>query len=116
MTNEEKMLMIQSLLYDVRCNWGDNCRERVELAMNLCDDLSDFGGFDVLKVRCKEFIAWMDKERLDGRFFRKAFPYGYYYMEDIHKLPKTYKDKDNEFKELVKEYITYPEYCFDDYS
>lgn len=37
-------------------------------------------------------------------------------MESLYSITETYKDKSNEFKTNVKEYLTYPEYRFEDFK
>ena len=36
-------------------------------------------------------------------------------MESLYSITETYKDKSDEFKAKVKEYLTYPEYRFEDF-
>ena len=107
--------MIDCLLRDVRGNWADDPRPRVEFAMDLCYELG--GDFKILGDDCKEFISWVNKDGkrgVDGRYFRRYFPYGYEDLDTIHGQSFTLVDKSQEIKRRVDQYITYPEYLFSD--
>ena len=113
MTKNEKIFMIDCLLRDVRGNWADDPRPRVEFAMDLCYELG--GDFNILGDDCKEYIDWADNgEIVDGRHFRAEFPYGYEDLDKMHKKSFTLADKSQEIKRRVDQYITYPEYLFSD--
>lgn len=109
MNDKEKIYLIQCLLEDVRCNWAEKVEERTNLAKKLCLEIG--GDFCKLASECDAFLS---QEYIDGRFFREPFPYGYENMDMLHKLSHTLSDKSNEFKNYVEEYITYPEYRFED--
>ena len=111
MTKEEKILLVELLLRDIRGNWV-NSDERVKTAYNLCKELSiDKLYGKQFKTLAKEILNW---DKSDGRYFRDEFPYGYVMMGYIHKLPYTYKDRSDEFKKMA-ELLTYPEYLFTDW-
>lgn len=129
---QEKILLVELLLHDVRCNWGEKVKERVEYAIKLCDEIdkeSDIQGFRTLKEECNIFlkIFGVNDSRMefpngnveeycsvDGRYFRDDYPYGYENMSTIHGLSYNLNDKSDEFKEVVKEYITCPNMLFED--
>lgn len=113
MDKKEKIYLIQCLLEDVRGNWADPIKSRVWKAKELCKELGE--EFLDLANSCDYFIKYFDNgECLDGRFFRKDFPYGYIGMDDLHGLSHTLNDKSDEFKKYVDKLITYPEYRFKD--
>lgn len=129
---QEKAMLVELLLHDVRCNWGEKVKERVEYAIKLCDEIDkecDMSGFRTLKEECNIFlkIFGVNDSRMefpngdveeycsvDGRYFRDAYPYGYETMNIIHGLSYNLNDKSDEFKEVVKEYITCPNMLFED--
>lgn len=111
MNREEKILMVQCLLHDVRLDFSDQVNRRVELAINLCNELGD--DFLILVGECKDFL---EDEFTDGRYFRDDFPYGYLGMEELHGLTNTYQNRSSEFKQLFNNYINCPEYIFSDWK
>lgn len=120
---KEKILLVQLLLIDVRCNWGwentgnDDC-SRVTKAKELCEELANGLEDDrylILASCCDEYIRNYYYDG-DGRYFRDSFPYGYEYMDILHGLESTYADKSDEFKMIVNKYITYPDSRFDDWE
>lgn len=110
MTCEEKILMVELLLRDIRYNWAYYVKERVGYTKELCNELG--GDFLILAKKCDEFES---SSEVDGRCFRKSFPYGYENMENIHNLRHTIEDKSENFRKNALLYLTYPEYAFDDY-
>lgn len=125
MNTREKILMVQLLLTDIRCNWGyswigKSAEDRALKAKSLCEEIANEinnDEFNLLADFCDTYINssknWGD---WDGRFFRSAFPMGYEKMDKIHNLKPTYKNKSKDFKSVVKEYITSPELIFDDWE
>ena len=109
MTRNEKILLIELLLWDVRLNFADNVSPRVKFAKTLCMELG--GDFEILAKDCDEFLA---DSSCDGRYFRDDFPHGYENMETLHGLSHSFKDKSSEFQKYVKTYITCPNYVFSD--
>lgn len=122
MNAKEKILLVQLLLIDIRCNWGwendnDVCSRAVK-ARDLCEELASElvdENFAILASCCNEYIANYFEDG-DGRYFRDAFPYGYENMDILHGLEHTYTDKSDEFKMIANEYITYPDSRFDDWE
>lgn len=122
MNAKEKILLVQLLLEDVRGNWGWEkdggiCSRAVE-ARDLCGELARELAdkrFSILADCCNEYISdYFDDG--DGRYFRDVFPYGYEDMDSLHGLEHTYMDKSDEFKLIAEEYITYPNFRFDDWE
>lgn len=115
MSKEEKILLIQCILWDIRLNFSDedDPTGRAGMAMDLCGELvlelkdDNRWHFHTLAECCSEYIEDYD-ECGDGRFFREEFPYGYYDMEKLHGLPMTRNDKSEEFKKLFDKYTTMP--------
>lgn len=113
MTKEEKTLLIQTLLIDIRGNWGwDNGFNRAKLAKDLANEL--VGKVDGMNVLLEEIEMY---DGSDGRYFRALYPNGYEGMDELHGLDiKTIKDKSLQFKQLAKKYLTHPEIRFDDWG
>ena len=122
MSIAEKILLVQLLLYDIRCNWGwendnGNCSRAIK-ARDLCEELArelNDDRFMTLASCCNEYTASYCIDG-DGRYFRNVFPYGYEDMETLHNLAATFLDKSDEFKELAETYITFPDTKFDDWE
>jgi hypothetical protein len=115
MTKEEKGLLLQLILEDLRGNWGDDPGHRATEAKVIATELGlakTRERIDQYFEGASEFGDW------DGRHFRCDFiKYGGYYgMETIHNLPKTIKDKSDEFKTAALNILTYPEYRFEDWE
>lgn len=120
MNIKEKILMVQLLLQDIRGNWGwendDGICSRAIKARDLCEEIASELNDDkylTLANSCNEYIETYF-ENGDGRYFRDEFPYGYENMDGLHGLKYTFKDKSDDFKMVVKEYLTYPDYLFED--
>lgn len=122
MNVKEKILLVQLLLEDIRGNWGwenDNgiCSRAIK-ARDLCKELVsglEDERFETLAGCCDDYIATYFEDG-DGRYFRDVFPYGYENMDILHSLTPTFLDKSDEFKMVAEEYLTYPEYKFDDWD
>lgn len=121
MTIQEKILLVQCILWDIRLDFADedNPIGRAEKAMELCAELclelesNIKWHFHTLAERCLEYIE--DYEVCgDGRFFREDFPDGYCEMENLHGLPMTRDDKSDEFKKIFDEYTYQPHYYMKD--
>lgn len=120
MNTKEKMLMVELLLTDIRCNWSNNTEDRALKAKSLCEEIAkeiNNDDFILLADFCDTYInsskRWGD---WDGRFFRQPFPMGYENMDKLHNLKPTYKNKSENFKSVSEEYITSPEIIFDDWA
>lgn len=119
MNTKEKILLIQLLLEDIRGNWDYNAEERALKARSLCEEVASETNnidFTLLADYCDTYInsskRWDD---WDGRFFRQPFPMGYEKMDKLHGLKPTFNNKSDEFKTVVKEYMTNPELRFGDW-
>lgn len=114
MNKEEKILMIKLLLEDIRGNWswenGNRDEKAYELSMQLYKKTKDENWLEM-----SETIASYDNGD-DGRYFRDDFPCGYLGMEKLYSITETYADKSDEFKNIVENYITFPEYAFKDWN
>lgn len=113
MSNEEKILLIKLILEDIRGNWGWENGNRDAEAYKLSRELYKSTN-DEKWDELSNCIACF-KHGEDGRYFRDYFPDGYVGMESLYSITETYKDKSDEFKAKVKEYLTYPEYRFEDF-
>ena len=124
MTFEEKVLLLECVLRDIRHNWAELTKRRVNLAKKLCKDISNDEStpeemkekFSILYNCCVDGRHYIEHEDFDGRFFREDFPYGYEEMDKIHNIPHPYKlaDRSDEFKKLCKEFLTCPDSIFED--
>ena len=124
MNINEKILLVELLLRDIRGNWGywgigRDAEERALKAKELCEEIekeNNGSRFNLLAHSCDEYIeASKFYGDWDGRWFRDEFPAGYENMDKLHGLNYTFKDKSDEFKSLAKEYLTYPEHAFEDW-
>ena len=117
MSENEKILALELILKDIRCNWAWGLEERVDAALDIATDLSKNNkDYKTMCASINEFKEVMKTEEYaDGRYFRDVFPEGYEGMDSLHGLTNTYKDKSDEFKECVG-CLTYPEYAFTDYE
>ena len=114
MSNDEKILLIKLILEDIRGNWGWENGNRKEEAYRLSVELYKSTNDEMWDELSKCIDCYRCGE--DGRYFRDDFPEGYIGMEDLYDITETYKDKSDDFKAKVKEYLTYPEYCFEDFK
>lgn len=124
MTFEEKVLLLECVLRDIRLNWAELTKRRVNLAKALCKDIANDEStpeemkekFDILYNCCVDGRYYIEHEDFDGRFFREDFPYGYEEMDKIHNIPHPYKlaNRSDEFKKLCKEFLTCPDSIFED--
>ena len=111
MDKNEKILLLQLILEDIRGNWAFGLKNRCETALELAKELElqDFVG------SINEYIQDCKDGYNDGRFFRTSYKRGGYEgMEILHGLNKTIMDKSQEFKNSI-DVLTYPEYRFEDY-
>lgn len=104
MSDNEKCLLLQLILEDIRGNWAYSVSKRQEKAILLAKEL----GYEEL---AKEIKEW---DRADGRYFRHNYPLGYIGMEKLHGLSRTFNDKSEDFKKTAGLYLTYPEHRFVD--
>lgn len=124
MTFEEKVLLLECLLRDIRLNWAELTKRRINLAKKLCKDIANDEStpeemkekFSILYDSCVDAGRDIEHEDFDGRFFREEFPYGYEEMDKVHNIPHPYKlaDRSDEFKKLCKEFLTCPGSIFED--
>ena len=116
MDREEKILALQLILEDIRGNWGFELEERVDIALQLAEDLSEeYPRFLLMVKSIKEYQDICKEGDNDGRYFRTEFPYGYEGMGKLHGLKRTYNDKSKTFK-LCVNCLTYPENSFIDWE
>jgi hypothetical protein len=114
MNEEEKTLLLQLILEDLRGNWGYNAEVRAMKAGELAKEIGLTKHYERTQSYIKESSEYGD---WDGRYFRCSKEIGGYEgMDEMHGLPKTLKDKSEEFKKEALDILTYPEYRFDDYE
>lgn len=125
MNTNEKILLVQLLLEDIRdesgySKCGRSAEDRASKANSLCKEIANESNNDeylILADFCDTYIKtskkWGD---WDGRFFRQPFPMGYEKMEKLHHMKPTIKNRSDEFKFISKEYLTNPEFRFTDWE
>lgn len=114
MNSEEKILLLKLILEDIRGNWAWNCTKRKEMAYMLAQELYKDSNDEKWDKLSNSIASYGSGE--DGRYFRDDFPNGYIGMEKLYSISENYKDKSDEFKAKAKEYLTYPEYRFEDFG
>ena len=109
MRKEEKLLLLELLMKDVRGAFPENTQdERLLKILELSEEL----GLDNLYNETQEWLRHCDY--LDGRQFRDC-NMNYDVISKMHSLKPTYKDKSYNFcKEAM--IIKYKEYIFSDYK
>ena len=112
MTKNEKILLLELIMQDIRGNWGWDLGNRVRKCIELAEELRFDNQTERLKYYLNEKIS---DGCCDGRYLRTNFENGGYRgMGEKHDLQYTYKDKSEEFKSVVDRFLTYPEYRFKD--
>lgn len=120
MNTNEKILLVQLLLEDIRDDWSHDAGKRAAKAKSLCEEITKEtrnDDFVLLADYCDTYInsskRWDD---WDGRFFRNPFPMGYMNMDKLHGLKPTIKNKSNDFQTVAKEYLISLENRFRDWE
>lgn len=112
MSIEEKLLLLQLILQDIRGNWGFDLERRVDKALKIAEGLE----LDVFVESINEYKQNCEDGYDDGRYFRMDYKDGGYEgMEELHKLAHTITDKSDEFKSEIY-ILTYPDMRFDDWD
>lgn len=112
MSTEEKLLLLELILKDIRGNWGFELEERVDRAIELAKELK----LNKFIISIKEYKESCKNGIDDGRYFRMGQEYGGYEgMEELHNLSHTIIDKSDEFKSEIY-ILTYPDMRFDDWK
>ena len=95
LSREEKILIVECILYDVRLDWAvqEAVVFRLKIAYTVCKELeSDPQLGCYFKVLCEELALLFASSRpIDGRFFRGRFPDGYIGMDKLHGFRKPYE-------------------------
>ena len=113
MNRDEKILMLQILLEDMRgsfplAGWGDR---RMTQAHALATEL----GLEAHAARIVQLAE--DDDYRDGRHFRVGHEYGGYEgMGALHPLKSTFHDKSVEFRRFATGLLEFPEYRFEDWD
>lgn len=112
MNKNEKILLLQKVMEDIRGDWGSNLSDRIEDAINLAEEL-DFPKTIKLLCEYKEYVEDGDN---DGRFLRCHYEDGGYIgLTSLHGLPNTIIDKSDKFKSSL-DMLNNPECHFDDWD
>lgn len=114
MTREEKILLLDLILRDIRGNWGWDLEKRLARAKELSVEL----GLKAHEERVDSFEKQMRIWGMyDGRDFRCSYKDGGYEdMEILHGLQSTIGDKSTEFQIECVDILTYPDCRFDDWD
>ena len=109
MDKNEKVLLLQLILEDIRGNWGWDLEGRVEKALDLAIELKLTPHIEAIK----EFLEDMKTGDEDGRVFRGDYKWGgYLNMEELHELSPSILDKSKSFQINAENILTYPEHRF----
>ena len=120
MNTNEKILLVQLLLEDVKEDWSHEAGRRAAKAKSLCEEIAkemQNDEYSILADFCDTYIK--SSKRLDdwdGRFFRQPFPMGYEKMDKLHNLKHTIKNKSKDFQIVAKEFLISPELAFNDWE
>lgn len=114
MSYDEKILLLKLILEDIRGNWGWENGNRKDKAYDLSKELYIESNEEEWNILCECIEEYEHGD--DGRYFRCNFPRGYVGMKQLYNITDTYNDKSKDFKNDAKYYLTYPEYCFDDWE
>lgn len=93
-SRKEKILLVESLLYDVRLDWSvkETVNARLLVAAIACNQLEDdyeLGQeFSILREDIVQLLA--TGKPVDGRLFRERFPDGYIGMDKLHGFKRPY--------------------------
>jgi len=114
MEREEKILLLELIMRDIRGNWGWELEERIAKAIELSKEL----GFKEQLERLEWYLnEQLPKGERDGRYLRtNADNGGYEGLEDKHSLSYTFHDKSEEFKNVAGLILTAPDYRFEDWD
>ncbi len=120
MNTNEKILLVQLLLEDIRGDWSHDCGKRASKANSLCKEIareSHNDEFLILADFCDTYIKiGRQHDDWDGRMFRQPFPMGYENMSKLHGLKPTIKNKSNDFQTVVRDHFVNPENRFTDWE
>lgn len=110
MSREEKLMLLQVILYDMRgafpSGWADR---RINRARELAEELG-------LQQHLDHIARLEEDSDFDGRHFRTSFERGGYEgMAELHGLTETINDKSLAFQRNVRAFLEYPESKFKDW-
>jgi hypothetical protein len=110
MEQDEKILLLQLILEDIRGNWAFEMADRRAEALMLSRDLRDAGVKDMgkLSLHIEDYVTGED-----GRYFRMDYPNGYRGMEKLHGLTRIAEERSKEFLIQVLRVLTCPEDALD---
>lgn len=113
MDRNEKLLLLQLILEDIRGNWGWDVEPRLAYALKLAQELA----LPEHVSRIEAAMAHQQEGELDGRLFRCQWSWGGYEDgEQIHGLPSTIGNRSRDFQKAALGILTYPFYRFDDWE
>lgn len=108
MSIEEKLLLLEVLMRDMRGSFPQGNDVRLEKAIAIARELE-------LDGVVKDIERFKEDEYMDGRWFRSS-PWGYDYIKSLRSdKDNTIINKSEEFKEEV-EWLEFPEYLFIDWE
>jgi len=113
MDKNEKVLLLQLILEDIRSNWGWQLEERVEKALDLAIELRLNPHIEAIKA----FLGDMKTGNEDGRVFRGSYKWGgYLNMGELHQLSPSILDKSKSFQINAENILTFPKNRFTDWN
>lgn len=127
MTTKEKILLVKLILKDIGENghngwlFNPDAEERAWKAQSLCKTIANELNDNRYLTLAKAITNYIDYGRRygdwDGETFNQPFPKGHENMDELHNLNcRIHKDKSEEFQSIAEEYLTYPDYEFDDWD
>jgi hypothetical protein len=114
MTKEEKILLLQLILEDIRGSWVEDIEDRAEAAKKLAEEL----GYPHMVESIDRFKRYIEEGETDGRHFRCDFVKygGYIGMEKLHGLEKTLEGKSKDFQWECYQELVFPEFRLEDWD
>jgi len=100
LTDEELKTIVGRVLCDLRGNWGDHYKERVDLVTAVVEELIRRNPADTDLRHDAHFIYICDDYSRDGRIFRNCKLYGY-----LSEAGKT-----DAVRAILAKYLTFPEH------
>lgn len=113
MDKDEKTLLLQLILEDIRGNWGWDLEHRIEEALDLAMELDLKQHIE----KIQDFLGDMETGDQDGRIFNEDYEDGGYgNIKELHGLSPSILDKSIAFQINAENVLTYPENRFIDWD
>ncbi len=113
MDRNEKLLLLQLILEDIRGNWGWDVSKRLHAALGLAQELTLPEHIERIQLGLKD----LQVGDFDGRWFRTSWDDGGYIdCEKVHGLTSTIVGRSKAFQDRACGILTYPQSCFVDWD